>query len=100
MAIDKVQFQNDRDCPIQIFIEPIANDYTLLPGETVTLLLSPPSPEDQLLISYQDRLIVIWENSGGCGWVTVMKGDKELEYGYQREEWERYHREHNLPYTK
>jgi hypothetical protein len=89
-----------------LIVEPIAADYTLLPGETVELEMDEQPPNAYIHIDYEERRIMIWEEEvnpgswGSVGWVVAKKGNVELECGYQREEWERYHREHNLPYPR
>lgn len=103
--VPKLVLVNKRDCPIQLIIEPIAADYTFLTGETFELVMEDQPPGAYLDIEYQERRIMIWEakesSDGFCtvGWVVVKKGTEELECGYQREVWERYWRERDLPAT-
>jgi hypothetical protein len=87
----KLGVSNGRATPHVIWVEPWANDYTLMPGEELTIeatggQLFPPLPRD-----IQPSFVVV-ETEGGtqvyCNDTVdfrVTKNDGELECGHQRQ---------------
>lgn len=95
--IPPFRIRNCHSHPIRLIIKPVATDYTFLPDEMVELAVDAQPPDAYLHIDYQERHIMIWEEGGTeVGWLVVMKGEEVLEYGYQREEWNRYCRDQGL----
>lgn len=88
---------------MMVILEPVGADYTLLPREVVEVATVELPPNAYLHVSFEKLRIKIWEEEkrppggGDIGWTFVRKGEEMLECGYQREEWNRYCREHGIP---
>jgi hypothetical protein len=83
----KIEICNKVNHPIVIIIEPWANDYCILPGETfeITALSDKMDINSYFHVVYSENQIDVYPE-GQCDDFSVMLNGQELECGHNRPE--------------
>jgi hypothetical protein len=77
----KVLCRNDGKAPLTIYVEPWANDYTLLAGEELEIVAFGKNLPWFALVSAENCIQVYCEETSDF---KVFQGDKELQCGHNR----------------
>lgn len=80
-----IHLSNSRKSPVVIYIEPLGEDYTLLPSETVQILAIGSSPASYLNWDEKENGCIQVYAEGDCTAIFVYQDGTELSCGYQRQ---------------